>query len=125
MMFHPFAGRWLSRGKPGLQVGGGTLDGLLQRLFSGQISLFTGEITSSSGQVPGQDLPKPPRKGSVILALKTIPSLVSLQKRLLHDVRGIELAPEARIQMQTSQQTQITAKTLKRRFYRLHASLPF
>jgi hypothetical protein len=81
-----------------------------QRLLAGHVPLVPAEVTHGVDQVPRQDLPQPGRPFAVVVPAKLVTCLVRLEQRLLDDVRGIELAPQPRVQVQPRQQVQVGAK---------------
>jgi hypothetical protein len=107
--------RRLLRREPRCEPGGGCAQRRFQRMLAGHVALVPAEVAHGVGQVAREDLPQPRRTFAVTASAKLIAGLVRLQKRLLHDVRGIQFALEARVQVQLGQQQQVGAKLLQRR----------
>src|SRR5262249_41982781 len=65
------------------------------------------------GHGMGQDGPQPARQFLLGLSPKLVQVLMSLQQRLLYQVRGADLALEPRIHLEASQQVEIRAEALQ------------
>src|SRR5262249_4640207 len=91
-------------GEPGFQSQRGLLnrpDRLLAQLAAGIAHLV------------GEDRPQPGGPLGVGCAPELVAVLMGLQERLLDQVRGVELAPQARTDLHAGQQVQVLAKLLQ------------
>jgi hypothetical protein len=118
------AGRSLICGQPAGHSRRGAIQVGFQRPLQVHGPLVAVIVLDHVGQCAGKDAPQPGEQHRPIRVLQRRPGRVGAQKRLLHHVGRIELAAQARIEMDTRQHFQIRPERLQGlRRIRGHASI--
>jgi hypothetical protein len=95
--------------KPWRLVRVGHIDRRFEGAFSIDMTLVASEVTPRVNQAARQEAPQPGYQFALALAVKLVECLGHLKECWLHDVRGIELATQARIKVQPGQQVRRSA----------------
>lgn len=111
--FRSLAGGRLIRGEPVVEARRRVAQIFFDRLLARNVAFRAVQIALGVGQVAGENLARPRGLLSGGLAAKFRPMFVSLQERLLDDIRCVELRSQPAAQLTPSQQAEVGAKWLQ------------